>query len=73
VPTFADREVSRGQLGGNPTVVNLGFWTGAAIFSFKYLLIYPHEVVWIPFRTHCTPENVIAPGIEPKTSGSVAN
>jgi hypothetical protein len=25
VPTFADRGVSRGQRGGSPTVVNLGF------------------------------------------------
>jgi hypothetical protein len=34
VPTFADREVSRGQRGGSPTVFSI-FYTGANTFSFK--------------------------------------
>jgi hypothetical protein len=32
------------------------------------LLIYPHEAEWTPFQTHCYAENLIAPGIEPRTS-----
>jgi hypothetical protein len=43
VPTFADRVVSRGQRGGSPTVVNLSFLDRSRYFSFKYLLIYPHN------------------------------
>jgi hypothetical protein len=43
VPTFADREVSRGQRGGYPTVVNLSFLDRSRYFSFRYLVIYPHK------------------------------
>jgi hypothetical protein len=39
--------------------------TGAATFSFKYLLSYPHEAEWTPFQTHYFSENLVAPGIEP--------
>jgi hypothetical protein len=35
VPTFADGEVSRGQRGGSPTVVNLCFLDRSRHFSFK--------------------------------------
>jgi hypothetical protein len=35
VPTFVDREVSRGQRGGSPTVVNLSFLDRSRYFSFK--------------------------------------
>jgi hypothetical protein len=35
VPTFVDRGVSRGQLGGNPTAVNLSFLDRSRYFSFK--------------------------------------
>jgi hypothetical protein len=38
----------------------------------KYLLSYPHEAEWIPFQTHYFSENLVAPGIETETSGSVA-
>jgi hypothetical protein len=31
-----------------------------------------HEAEWTPFQTHCLSENPEAPGIEPRTSGSVA-
>jgi hypothetical protein len=31
-----------------------------------------HEAEWTPFRTHYLSENLIAPGMEPGTSGSVA-
>jgi hypothetical protein len=43
VPTFVDRGLPRGQLGGSPTVVNLNFLDWSRYFSFKYLLIYPHK------------------------------
>jgi hypothetical protein len=35
VPTFVDRGMSRGQLGGSPTVVNLSFLDRSRYFSFK--------------------------------------
>jgi hypothetical protein len=43
VPAFVDRRVSRGQLGGSPTVVNLSFLDHIPYFSFKWLLIYSHK------------------------------
>jgi hypothetical protein len=55
----------------DPPAVNSVFLTGAATFSFKYLLNYPHEAEWTPLQTHYS-ENVVAPLIEPGTSGSVA-
>jgi hypothetical protein len=33
--------------------------------------IYHHEAEWTPFQTHYSSENLIAPGIELGTSGSV--
>jgi hypothetical protein len=47
------------------------FYTGVAI-SLKELLNYPHEAEWTPFQTHYFSENLVASGIEPGTSGSVA-
>jgi hypothetical protein len=35
VPTFVDREESRGQRGGSPTAVNLSFLDRIRYFSFK--------------------------------------
>jgi hypothetical protein len=35
VPIFVDREVSRGQRGGSPTVVNPNFLDQSRYFSFK--------------------------------------
>jgi hypothetical protein len=46
--------------------------TGAATFSFKQFLNYPHEAEWTPFQTHYFSENLVVPGIEPGTSVSVA-
>jgi hypothetical protein len=45
VPTFVDRGVSRGQRGGSPTAVNLSFLDRSRYFSFKYLLIYPNNLL----------------------------
>jgi hypothetical protein len=47
-------------------------YKGAATFSFKELLIYPHVAEWTPFQTHCYSENLAVPGIKPMTSGSEA-
>jgi hypothetical protein len=44
------------------------FLTGAASFSFKYLLIYAHEAEWTPFLTNCYGENLVAPRIKSRTS-----
>jgi hypothetical protein len=39
----------------------------------KYrILNYPYEAEWTPFQTHYFSENLVAPGIKPGTSGSVA-
>jgi hypothetical protein len=35
------------------------------------LFSYPHEAEWTPFQTHYFSENLVAPGIEPGSSGSV--
>jgi hypothetical protein len=64
--------MSRGQRGGSPTVVNLIFLDRSRYFSFKQLLIYPHEAEWTPFQTHCYSGNLVAPVIEPGTSGLAA-
>jgi hypothetical protein len=41
------------------------FWTGAAAFSFEYLLICTHEADWTPLQTHYFSENLVVPGMEP--------
>jgi hypothetical protein len=41
-------------------------------FPFKYLLSYPHEAEWAPFKTQYFSENLVTPAIEPGISGSVA-
>jgi hypothetical protein len=61
--------VSRGQRGGTPTAVNLSFLDRSRYFFFQ---VDPHEAEWIPFHTLCYAENLVAPGIEPGTSVSVA-
>jgi hypothetical protein len=61
-----------GQRGGSHTAVNLSFLDRGRYFSFRYLLIYPHEVELTPFHTHCYLENLVAPGMEPGTSVSAA-
>jgi hypothetical protein len=37
-----------------------------------YLLSCTHEAEWIPFQTQYFSEHLLAPGIEPGTSGYVA-
>jgi hypothetical protein len=64
--------MSHGQRSGSPTVINLSFLGRSHYFSFKQLLIYPHEAKWTPFQTYCCTENLVAPGIELRTSGITA-
>jgi hypothetical protein len=54
-----------------PMAVNLVFVDRSRYFSFKYLLIYPHEAELTPFHTHCYSQNLVAPGIELGTSLSI--
>jgi hypothetical protein len=72
MPPLADR-VCRVVSTTDPTAVNLGFLDPEQLtFPFKWLLSYTHEAEWTPFQTHYVSENVVAWGIEPGTSGSVA-
>jgi hypothetical protein len=64
--------LSRDQRNESPRPFISVFWAEAAIFPFKYLLNYPHEAEWTLFQTHYFSENLVAPEIEPGTSGSVA-
>jgi hypothetical protein len=52
--------------------VNLGFLERNQYFFFQLLLIYLHEAEWNPFEIHYYSDNLVAPGIEPGTSGSLA-
>jgi hypothetical protein len=68
VPNFAGREchvVSAMDL--------QGFLDRSLYFSLKLVLNNQHEAEWTPFQTHCYAENLVAPGIEPETSGTVAS
>jgi hypothetical protein len=72
VPTFVDRGchvVSATNPHGRQSRFSRH---GAATFTFKYVFSYTHEAEWTPFQTHYFLENLVAPGIEPWISGSVA-
>jgi hypothetical protein len=71
VPTFVKRGIHVVSV-TDPYAVFSYFLAGAANFSFKYLLSCTHETEWAPFQTHYFSENLIAPGVEPGTSGFVA-
>jgi hypothetical protein len=43
---------------------------GAASFSSSSSSCILTRAEWTPFQTHCYSENLVAPGIEPGTSGS---
>jgi hypothetical protein len=47
------------------------FQIGDATFSFKQLLTYPQEAEWTGLQTHHFSENLVAPGIEPRTLGAL--
>jgi hypothetical protein len=46
------------------------FYTGAATFLSSSSSFILTRAEWTPFQTHCYSENLLAPGIEPETSGS---
>jgi hypothetical protein len=48
-----------------PTAVNVGFLD-------PEFLSYTHEAEWTSLKIHYLSENLVAPGIEPGTSGIVA-
>jgi hypothetical protein len=72
LPTFADRSyhvVRETYLYGRI----LGFLDRNRYFFFQVApQLYTHEAEWTPFQTHYFTENLVAPVIEPGTSGSVA-
>jgi hypothetical protein len=43
-----------------------------ALPCYIHTYIHPHEAEWTPFQTHYFSENLVAQGIEPRSSGSVA-
>jgi hypothetical protein len=45
------------------------FLPGAATFFSSSSSFILTRAVWTPFQTHCYSENLVAPGIEPGTSG----
>jgi hypothetical protein len=48
------------------------FQTGAATFLSSSSSFILTRVEWTPSQAHCYPENLVAPGIEPGTSGLAA-
>jgi hypothetical protein len=56
--------------------VNLGFLDPELLIfhssSFSIILTSARKTEWTPFQTHYFSENLVAPGIEPGFSGSVA-
>jgi hypothetical protein len=70
VPTFANRGC-RVVSATDPHGRILGFLDRSRYCFFKVLLNCTHEAEWTPFQTHYS-ENLVAPEIEPETSGSVA-
>jgi hypothetical protein len=71
VPTFVDRRVLRGQRGGSPTAINLSLPEPLLFFQ-----VAPHLSSQGPSgprsRPTATQKNLVAPGIEPGTSGLAA-
>jgi hypothetical protein len=68
VPTFADRGLTRGRRGGSHRPLRperLLFLTSSSSFILT-------RAEWAPFQTHCYSENLVAPGVEPGTLGTVA-
>jgi hypothetical protein len=48
------------------------FFTGTATFLSSSSSFIFTRAEWTPFQTHCYSENLVAPGIEPGTSGFIA-
>jgi hypothetical protein len=71
VSTFRDGRVLCGHLENFPQPLICVFYNGVTTLSVISLLSYPHEADWTSFQIHYFPEKVIAPAIEPGTSGTV--
>jgi hypothetical protein len=73
VPTFVEKGVSRGQRGGSATVVNLSFLDRSRYNSFQ---VAPHllsqGLSGPRSRPTATQKSLVAPEIEPGTSGLAA-
>jgi hypothetical protein len=61
----------RGQRHEFPRPLIFGFLDRSRYF-FIQVAPQPHEAEWTPFRTPYFSENLVGPGMEPGTSGSVA-
>jgi hypothetical protein len=72
VPNFVDRGVSRCQHDGTPTVVKLNFLDRSRYFLANSCLFNLTRAEWTPFQTYCYSDNLVAQGIDPGTSDSVA-
>jgi hypothetical protein len=48
------------------------FWTGTATFLSSSSSFILTRAEWTPFQTHCYSESLVAPEIEPGTSGLAA-
>jgi hypothetical protein len=68
VSTFVVRGVTRGQRGGSPAVVNLSFLGQNRYFSSSSSSFNLTRAERTPLQTHCYSENLVAPGIELRTS-----
>jgi hypothetical protein len=55
-----------------PMFVNFGFLDRICKLFIKEAPQFIHIIEWTPFQTHYFSETLVAPGIEPRTSGSVA-
>jgi hypothetical protein len=70
VPTFADRGHCVPSTTGSLRPHSRLFRPEPLFFlPSSSLLSCTHEAVWTPFRTHYSSENLVAPEIEPVTSG----
>jgi hypothetical protein len=69
VRTLVDREMSRNQRGGSPTIVNLSFLDRSRYFCFEVTPHLSSQGLSGPLsRPNATQKNLVAPGIEPRTS-----
>jgi hypothetical protein len=63
--------VSRGQRNESPRPLISVFYTGAATFLSSSSSVIFTRLSGPPFQTHYFSDNLVAPGIQPGTSGSV--
>jgi hypothetical protein len=70
---FCGERLSRGHAQRIPIAINFDFLDPEPLlFHLSKLLTYPLETELTPFQTHYFSENLVAPGVGPGISGSVA-